>query len=262
MRLIVVGKKKFVGALALVVALIAAVVAVCGSGAYKVAAGKTTRKLPIYCVDRPDKVVALSFDASWGADKTEAILDTLTRYDVKANFFAVGFWAEKYADTLKKLSDSGRMEIGTHSATHPHMSKLSRAEIGKELDESVATIEKITGTKPSLFRAPYGDYNDALITEAEERGLYTIQWDVDSLDWKGLSETQIAARILKGVKNGSIVLMHNDGAHTVAALPLIIEGLKNKGYSFVTIGELIYKDDFVIDHTGKQIHSEGQKYEQ
>ena len=103
MRLIVVGKKKFIGAFALVVALIAAVVAVCGSGAYKVAAGKTTRKLPIYCVDRPEKVVALSFDASWGADKTEAILDTLTRYDVKANFFAVGFWAEKYAEQAQEL---------------------------------------------------------------------------------------------------------------------------------------------------------------
>lgn len=262
MRLVVVGKKKFFAVVATLVALVAAIVAVCGSGAYKVAAGKTTRKLPVYCVDRQDKVVALSFDASWGADKTEAILDTLTRYDVKANFFSVGFWAEKYSDTLKKLVDSGRMEVGTHSATHPHMSKLSKAEIGKELDESIATIEKITGTKPILFRAPYGDYNDAVITAAEERELYTIQWDVDSLDWKGLSAGAIAARVLNGVKNGSIVLMHNDGEHTVEALPLIIEGLKNKGYSFVTIGELIYKDNFIIDHTGKQIQAEGKKYEQ
>ena len=237
MKFLLLRKKRILCGIIALALLIGSLAAVGATGAYAVAAGKTTRTLPIYCVDTPDKKGAMSFDASRGADKTLSILETLERYDVKANFFAVGFWAEKYPETLKKLSDSGRMEIGTHSATHPHMSKLSKAEIGKELDGSIGTIEKITGTKPILFRAPYGDYNDAVITAAEERELYTIQWDVDSLDWKGLSAGAIAARVLNGVKNGSIVLMHNDGEHTVEALPLIIEGLKNKGYSLVTIGE-------------------------
>ena len=208
-------------------------------------------------MDTPDKKIALSFDASWGADKTLSILETLERYDIKANFFAVGFWAEKYSDTLKKLSDSGRMEIGTHSNTHPHMPKLSKSQMELELDSSVKIIEEITGKKPDLFRAPFGDYNDALIETATEKGLYTIQWDVDTLDWKGLKAGEMAARVLKKAQNGSIVLMHNDGEHTVEALPLIIEGLKNKGYSFVTIGELIYRDNYSIDHTGKQIRIEG-----
>ena len=223
------------------------------TGAAAVYGGKTTRKLPIYSVETDEKAVALSFDASWGADKTQDILDTLTRYDIKANYFVVSFWAEKYPDMLKKLGDSGRVEIGTHSNTHPHMPKLSRNQIELELTASVDIIEKCTEKKVELFRPPFGDYNDTLLEEAEKLGLYTIQWDVDTLDWKDISSQKMAERVLNNVKNGSIVLMHNDGKNTVQALPLIIEGLKNKGYSFKTIGELIYRDNYEIDHTGRQI---------
>lgn len=223
------------------------------TGAAAVYGGRAERRLPIYSVETEEKAVALSFDASWGADKTQDILDTLTRYDIKANYFVVSHWAEKYPEMLKKLSESQRVEIGTHSNTHPHMPKLSRNQIELELRTSVDVIENITGGKVELFRPPFGDYNDTLIEEAEKQGLFTIQWDVDTLDWKDLSATAMAERVLKGVKNGSIVLMHNDGKNTVQALPLIIEGLKNKGYSFKTIGELIYRKDYVIDHTGRQI---------
>ncbi len=257
MKFLLLRKKRILCGIIALALLIGSLAAVGATGAYAVAAGKTTRKLPIYCVDTPDKKVAMSFDASWGADKTLSILETLERYDVKANFFAVGFWAEKYPETLKKLSDSGRMEIGTHSNTHPHMTKLSKNQMELELDASMKIIEEVTGKKPDLFRAPFGDYNDTLIETATEKGLYTIQWDVDTLDWKELKSGEIAARVLKKAQNGSIILMHNDGEHTVEALPLIIEGLKNKGYSFVTIGELIYRDNYSIDHTGKQIHIEG-----
>ena len=257
MKFLLLRKKRILCGIIALALLIGSLAAVGATGAYAVAAGKTTRKLPIYCVDTPDKKVAMSFDASWGADKTLSILETLERYGVKANFFAVGFWAEKYPETLKKLSDSGRMEIGTHSNTHPHMTKLSKNQMELELDASMKIIEEVTGKKPDLFRAPFGDYNDTLIETATEKGLYTIQWDVDTLDWKGLKSGEMAARVLKKAQNGSIILMHNDGEHTVEALPLIIEGLKNKGYSFVTIGELIYRDNYSIDHTGKQIRIEG-----
>ena len=153
------------------------------------------------------------------------------------------------------MSDSGVFEIGTHSNTHPDMSKLSASKINLELTESVKIIERITQKKVELFRAPFGAYNDTLIEEAQKLGLYTIQWDVDSLDWKGLSANDMAARVLNKVQNGSIILMHNDGEHTIQALPLIIEGLKNKGYTFTTIGKLIYRDNYYIDHTGRQIRS-------
>ncbi len=253
MRFLVVKRSGIVKTtvIAVLLALLLGTVGVTGAAA--VYGGKTTRKLPIYSVETEEKAVALSFDASWGADKTQDILDTLTRYEIKANYFVVSFWAEKYPDMLKKLGDSGRVEIGTHSNTHPHMPKLSRNQIELELTASVNIIEKCTEKKVELFRPPFGDYNDTLLEEAEKLGLYTIQWDVDTLDWKDLSAQAIAERVLNNVKNGSIVLMHNDGKNTVQALPLIIEGLKNKGYSFKTIGELIYRDNYEIDHTGRQI---------
>ncbi len=223
------------------------------TGAYAIVAGRTSKRIPIYCVQTKEKVVNLSFDASWGAEKTLKILEVLTEYDAEANFFAVGFWAEKYSEILDTLSKSGRMEIGTHSNTHPHMSRLSREQVATELDVSTKIIEEITGKKITLFRAPFGEYSDTLIEEAEKRGLYTVQWDVDSLDWKGLSAEEISTRVLKKVNCGSIILMHNDGEHTLEALPLILEGLKNKGYKPVLLSNLIYKDNYEIDHTGKQI---------
>ena len=207
MKFLLLRKKRILCGIIALALLIGSLAAVGATGAYAVAAGKTTRKLPIYCVDTPDKKVAMSFDASWGADKTLAILETLERYDVKANFFAVGFWAEKYPETLKKLSDSGRMEIGTHSNTHPHMTKLSKNQMELELDASMKIIEEVTGKKPDLFRAPFGDYNDTLIETATEKGLYTIQWDVDTLDWKGLKSGEIAARVLKSAER-----QHNSDA--------------------------------------------------
>lgn len=252
MHIVAVKRSALLTAVALVLGLVASLLAVAGTGAAVVFNNQTTRKLPIYCVNTDEKVVALSFDAAWGADRTQSILDTLTEFDVSANYFVVEFWVEKYPEMLKTLSDSGRVEIGTHSKTHPNMSELSREGMKAELTSSVAAIENITGKTVELFRPPFGDYNDALIEECAALNLYPIQWDVDSLDWKGLSSAEIAARVVNGVKPGSIVLMHNDGAHTAEALPAIIQSLKGAGYTFKTIGELIYRDGYTIDHTGKQ----------
>ena len=167
--------------------------------------------------------------------------------------------AEVAFNHVRKLSDrkltNSVFEIGTHSNTHPNMPKLSREKIRLELSESVRIIESIIGKKVDLFRAPFGDYSDTLLEEAQKMGLYTIQWDVDSLDWKGIKASEMATRVLSRVKNGSIILMHNDGEHTLEALPLIIEGIRNKGYGFTTIGKLIYRENYYIDHTGRQIRS-------
>ena len=255
MKFVLLRKSTLIKAVAAVLVLGLLITGVHFTGSAAVFAGRTVRKLPIYCVDTQEKEVALTFDAAWGADKTPLILETLESYDVKANFFVVGFWAEKYSDELKKLADSGRVEIGTHSNSHPHLPKLSRSQMELELTTSCNIIEGVTGKRPELFRPPFGAYSDAMLDVCKEQNLYAIQWDVDSLDWKGLSASEMAARVLSGVKNGSIVLMHNDGEHTVEALPLIIEGLKNKGYTFKTVGEMIYRDGYTIDHTGKQIKS-------
>lgn len=213
---------------------------------------KNNRKIPIYCVDTTEKVVAISFDAAWGSDKTQNILDILKEDDVKATFFLVGMWVDKYPEMVKKIDEYG-MEIGTHSNLHPDLSKLSKTQVNLELTTSVKKIEDIINKKVSLFRAPFGAYNNTVINCAEELNLATIQWDVDSLDWKGISANIITSNILKKVKNGSIILCHNNSDHIVEALPSIILSLKSRGYKFISIGDLIYKQDFRIDSTGKQI---------
>jgi len=221
------------------------------TGAYAVFYGNTPRLVPIYCVDREDKVVSVSFDCAWGTEYTEDILKALKVSDVRATFFMVEFWTEKYPEFVKKIDEYG-CEIGTHSSTHSYMSKQNAEEIKKELTTSAEAIESITGKKVELFRPPYGDYDDELIKTASELGYYTIQWDVDSLDWKDLSASDIAMRVINGVKSGSIILMHNNGLHTAEAVPIILETLKNRGYSFVPIGELIYRENYIIDGTGMQ----------
>lgn len=221
------------------------------TGAYAVYFGNTPRLVPIYSVETEEKKVAITFDCAWGTEYTDKILEALKNSDVSATWFMVEFWTTKYEDFVKKIDAAGH-SIGTHSSTHSYMSKQNAEEIKKELTVSSQAIENITGKKVELFRPPYGDYDDELIKTAGELGYYTIQWDVDSLDWKDLSASDIAMRVINGVKNGSIILMHNNGLHTAEAVPIILETLKNRGYTFVTVDRLIYRENYVIDGTGRQ----------
>lgn len=224
--------------------------AVCGMGAYSQAFAKN-RLVPIYCVDRNDGYVAISFDAAWGADKTRKIMDVCESYGVNATFFLVGFWVDKYPDVTQEIATRG-FEIGTHSETHPQMSKLSAEEVKNQLTSSSKKIFDLTGKPVNVFRPPFGDYNNQLLTVADQMGLYTVQWSVDSLDWKGLSASAIAQRV-QTAKSGDIILCHNNSDHIVEALPLIFESLKLKGLKFCPVGELIFKSDYYIDGAGKQI---------
>ena len=221
-------------------------------GASPVYFNGSARKLPVYSVDRSDNKIAISFDCAYGAEYTDGILETLKIYGVAATFFTVEFWVRKYPDKVKKIAEYGN-EVGTHSATHPQMSKLDKGEIVKELTTSVSAIEAITGNKVEVFRPPYGDYDDLVIETAAELNLQTIQWDVDSLDWKDLTAKQIVNRIVSKTKSGSIILCHNNGLHTLEALPYVLGELKLKGYEFVKISDLIYKDNYEINSFGKQI---------
>lgn len=223
---------------------------VCGIGGIsQVYADK--RQVPIYCVDRTDGYVSISFDAAWGADKTRSIMDVCDEYGVKATFFLVGFWIDKYPEMVAEIHSRG-FEIGTHSSTHPQMSKLSADKCREELVGSSKKIFDITGVPVRLFRPPFGDYNNQLLTTASSLGLYTIQWSVDSLDWKGLSAREIAERVQKA-KSGDIILCHNNSDHIVEALPLIFEAAKLKNLKFCTIGDLIYTENYYVDGSGKQI---------
>ena len=214
------------------------------------AAAAASRKLPVYSVKRDDKCVSLTFDAAWGNEDTQTLIDILAKYDVKATFFVVGFWAEKYPESVKALADAGH-EIMTHSDDHAHFNSLSRERMIANLNAGCDKIEAVTGARPTLFRAPYGEYNDTVVQTAADVGLQTIQWSVDSLDWKDLSAAEITKRVTGSVKAGDIVLFHNAAKHTPEALPDILEYLLANGYRAVPVSELLLQGDYEIDHTGK-----------
>ncbi len=251
MKFFTVKLKTLLSAAAVLLAVAVALLAANFSGAVEVYSS-VNRSLPIYSVGRDDNKIAISFDCAWGVEYTDDILKHLEEGGVRATFFTVEFWAKDHPDYLKKVSDAGH-EIGTHSATHSYMSRLSESEIRAELRSSVDAITAVTGKTVELFRPPYGDYDDLLIDTSNAMGLYPIQWDVDSLDWKDLSASDIAERVISRVKSGSIILCHNNGLHTAEALPILIDTLRAKGFEFVPIGELIYRDGYKIDATGRQI---------
>ena len=220
-----------------------------------VGASATTRQLPIYCVQKDYKVLSISFDAAWGNEDTQQLIDIMDRYQVKATFFVVGEWVDKYPESVKALHDAGH-EIMSHSDDHAHFNSLSAEEITRNLNACNDKIEAVTGVRPTLFRCPYGEYDDHVISTVRALGMEPIQWDVDSLDWKDLSAQEITQRVTGKVQPGSIVLFHNAALHTPEALPSILEALLQEGYTFVPISELIvdgaYGEDYTIDHTGRQ----------
>lgn len=214
--------------------------------------GYATRLVPIYNVQTDQKKVALTFDAAWGSDKTSRIIEILKENGLEATFFLVGFWVEANADKVKEIDAAG-FDIGTHSNTHPKMSTLSTNQITNELTTSINLITNITGKPVRFFRPPFGDYNNNVLNTASDLGLQTIQWDVDSLDWKGLSATEILSRVKQSVTSGSIILFHNNSDHIIEALPLVIDYLKQQQYSMVKLSDLVYQADYSINNNGLQI---------
>ena len=212
------------------------------------------RRLPIYCVQTEKPQVSVSFDAAWGADDTDELLRILKENDVKATFFLCGYWVEKYPEEVKKIAAEGP-ELGNHSATHPHMSRISSEEIAQELQKCHENVKKLTGVEMELFRPPFGEYDNHVIETAEQNGYYTIQWDVDSLDWKEQGAEVEIRQVLehKHLGNGSIILFHNDAKYTPKVLDTILKGIKEKGFEIVPISQLIHRENFEMDHEGRQI---------
>ena len=216
-----------------------------------VGASATARQLPIYCVQRDQKLVSISFDAAWGNEDTQQLIDILGQYNVKATFFVVGEWADKYPESVKALAEAGH-EVMNHSNTHAHYPQLSVDEVVADLNACNDKIEAITGVRPTLVRLPYGDYDDNSISAVRSIGMEPIQWDVDSLDWKDLPAEEITQRVTSRVQPGSIVLFHNAALHTPEALPAILSTLLQEGYTFVPISQIILTQPYTIDHTGRQ----------
>ncbi len=218
------------------------------------------RQLPIYSVERSQKVCSISFDAAWGNEDTQILIDILAKYNVKTTFFVVGDWVDKYPESVKALSDAGH-EVMNHSNHHDHYNSLSAQEIIADITACNEKIAAITGVTPTLIRCPYGEYDDHVIAAIRSMGMEPVQWDVDSLDWKDYDAATICSRVTGKVQNGSIVLFHNAALHTPEALPEILESLIQRGYSVVPISQLIYTEDYTIDHAGRQFPAQPKAME-
>lgn len=220
-------------------------------------ASVATKELPIYSVKTDKPQVSLSFDAAWGNEDTQHILDTLKKYDIKVTFFMTGGWVDAYPDDVKAIFDAGH-DLGNHSESHKHMSQLNVAEMDSEINKVTDKVKKLTEYTMFLFRPPYGDYNNKVIIQTKKCGYYPIQWSVDSLDWKNYGVDSIIDTVLnhRDLKNGAIILMHNGAKYTAKALPKVIEGLKEKGFEIVPISQLIYRENYHMEHDGSQVNDQ------
>lgn len=212
------------------------------------------RELPVYCVETDKKVVAISFDAAWGNEDTDEILSILEKNDVKATFFMTGGWVEDYPEDVKRIYAAGH-DLGNHGENHKNMSQLSDGECNDELMKVHNKVKELTGYEMFLFRPPYGDYDNEVICKATSCGYYTIQWSVDSLDWKNYGTDAIVERVCehKALKPGAIILCHNGAEYTAKALDTLIKRIKEQGYEFVPVSELIYKDNYYMKADGTQV---------
>lgn len=208
--------------------------------------------LPIYNVKTDENKIAFTMNCAWNADDIDIILETLKNNNVHITFFMVGDWVDKYPEAVKKIYEAGH-EIGSHSNTHPHVNNLSEEENLKEIQLSVNKIEKITGNKTNLYRTPYGEYNNTVIKTAQQNGYYTIQWNLDTLDYEGLTGEQMWNRLKNKLDKGSIILSHNGTKHTAGSLDMLIKNIKSSGLQITTVSDLIYKDNFTINNNGTQI---------
>lgn len=163
----------------------------------------------------------------------------------------VGDWIEKNVEAAKKIHEAGH-ELANHSYNHPHVNNLNYDKNLEQVNKCSDLIKKITGKPSTLYRGPYGEYNDTVVAAAKDANHITIQWSIDSLDYKSLTGEQMWERIEPKLENGSIILMHNGTENTATSLDMIITKMKEKGYTIVPVSELIYKEDYTIDTNGVQ----------
>lgn len=212
-------------------------------------------KLPIFRVNTDEKKIALTFDINWAEkDYLNDILDVLKKYNVKGTFFIMGGWVNYTDDNKEKLCriyEDGH-EIGNHSYIHPNFVNIAEDRMDSELKKTEDILYDTVGINSKLFRFPSGSYNEKALNYVMGRGYYCIQWDVDSVDWKQSGADIEYNRVMSKVKPGSIMLFHNNAQYTPNNLDRIISELEKQGYEFVTVGELIYENEYFIDENGEQ----------
>lgn len=212
------------------------------------------RELPIYCVDTMKYQVAMSFDSIGRSGDTQEILGILEEHDVKATFFVEGRWVEQHPEEVKAIQAAGH-DLGSLGKEHRDMTQMSKEEKIAELADVHDKVKGLTGVDMELFRPPLGAYDNEVVRTARENGYYTIQWSVDSMDWKDQGAEAIVETVCshKDLDNGAIILCHNGAKYTVQALDEMLTRIKSQGYEIVPVSRLIYKSSFHIDQKGQQV---------
>lgn len=246
-------RKQVLRVISVVLFLIVAVIITIFAVVNAVTVSAAEPKLPIYSVERGDNKIAITFDCAWGNSNTDELLKILKDANAKATFFVTGEFCDKYPDDVKKFYDAGH-SVQNHSDAHPHVKGMNINDLIADTRECSRKIKMITGEEPKLYRAPYGEYDDTVMSTVEGMGFKVIQWDVDSIDWEDPDAATIQNRILSKTQSGSILLFHNDLENTTQALPATLTSLLQKGYEFVKADDLIYYDSYRMDNTGRQIY--------
>lgn len=212
------------------------------------------QELPIYSVQTDKQEIALSFDTAWEKDDTQKILQVLDKYQVKATFFVTGNWVNQYPEQVKMIAQAGH-DLGNYSENYRQMSEISADACRKEIMTAHKKVKDLTGYEMELFRAPYGDYNNTVIKAAYACGYYPIQWNLDSEDWKNYGKEALVEKVTESgeLENGSIILCRSGGKYTADALEEILVKLREKGYEIVPVSQLIYKERYHMDASGRQI---------
>lgn len=197
------------------------------------------------------KVVALTFDHSWGNKFTPSILDTLQQRNVKVTFFLMGPWAKKYPEVAQRIAAEGH-EIGSHGYRHENYGDHTADWVREDITKAHAQLKEITGVEPNLLRPPNGHYSRTSLQVADELGYKTIIWNIDSLDWKNPGREAIINRVMQRLKPGGIILMHasDTPVQTAEALPELLDRISAAGYRIVTVGELLqnYSEKGLVRH--------------
>lgn len=195
----------------------------------------------IYSVPTERKVVALTFDISWGDKRAEPILEILKNKNVdNVTFFLSSPWSKTHPEIVKKIVAQG-YEIGSHGHKHDNYSQYSEEEMRRQITTAHDILSEMTGKGPALIRMPNGDFDKRVLRVAESLNYKVVQWDTDSLDWKNPGVDTIVRRVVDKAHEGDIILMHASDSckQTHLALPTIIDQLRAKGYEFVTVSQLI-----------------------
>jgi len=181
--------------------------------------------------------VALTCNVVWGEEYLPRFLDILQEKDVKMTFYLGGKWVEENQELARRIAAAGH-EIANHGYDHRHHQNLDKAGNQVEITKASEAIVRVTGKEAKLFAPPYGEFNATIVTAADELGYKTVMWSIDTVDWKLPGVNTIVGRVLGKAHNGAFVLMHPT-AQTIEALPAIIDGLREQGFSLTTVTEIL-----------------------